>query len=140
MSVVRALVQLSLLAACGATSFVSVQAYMVAKEEIRSENGSQVPDVSKLSDNGDPTKDMSPIIPTAKYAVSALDMPGKKAALAVPAKKVAAAAPMKPAKIARLKKAPMQLASFNQEEQPRAYGYASEPAPPRAAGIFGLFR
>jgi hypothetical protein len=37
------------------------------------------------------------------------------------------------------KKSPMQLASFNQVEQRHAYGYASEPPPPGAAGIFEIF-
>jgi hypothetical protein len=146
MSIIRMLVQVLLLAACGATSFVSAQMYMQAKEQIRSEaRAIQSPPVVKLLDNGDPAKPLSPIIPTAKYAVSALAMPVKKTAALVPVKpaqKVATLHATKLAKVAvaSIKKPPMQLAAFNQVEQRQAYGYASEPPPLRAAGIFEIFR
>lgn len=96
-------------------------------------------------------KPLSPVIPTAKYAVSALAMPVKKTTAASPVKpnksKVAAMQVAKSVKkIAAVrppKNAPMQLGSFPQPEQPRAYGYAygyaSEPEP-RASSIFGTFR
>lgn len=118
---------------------------MAAKEQISYETDATKPAAVKLSDNGDATKAMSPIFPTAKYAVSALAMPVKKtAAVSVkPTQKVATVQATKPAKrvVAQASKhGPMQLASFNQSEQAQAYGYASEPAPPRAAGIFGMFR
>lgn len=148
MSIVRTLVQVSLLAACGATSFVSAQVYMAAKEEIRSETPAKsAPTTVQLLDNGDETRPLSPIMPTAKYAVSALAMPIKKTAAVSPAKpdkpKVIAVQAAKPvnkvAVIRPAKNAPMQLAAFAQPEQPRVYGYASEPQP-RAASIFGMFR
>lgn len=148
MSIIRTLVQVSLLAACGATSFVSAQVYMAAKEEARSERSAQAaPTTLKLLDNGDETKPLSPVIPTAKYAVSALAMPMKKTAAVSPKSvdkpKVVAVQVAKPVKkvatIQAAKNAPMKLASFAQPEQPRAYGYASEPQP-RAASIFGMFR
>lgn len=148
MSIIRTLVQVSMLAACGATSFVSAQAYMAAKEQVRAEtNATQAPVVTKLSDNGNPKKEMSPLIPTPKYAVSVFAMPAPKAATvtvvaAKPAQRLAVVQrPVKKVATAQTaKRVPIQLASFTQAEQPRAYGYASEPMPPRAAGIFGIFR
>jgi hypothetical protein len=149
MSVIRTLVQVSLLAACGATSFVSAQVYMAAKEEALAEMSVKAmqPTVTS-SDSGNEAKPLSPVIPTAKYAVSALAMPKTPAVspTSINKHKVIAAQATKPAKkvaaIRHAKSAPMQLASFPQPEQPRAYGYAygyaSEPER-RASSLFGPF-
>jgi hypothetical protein len=148
MSIIRTLVQFSLLAACGATSFVSAQVYMAVKEEARAEMSAKAPQTAlRLSDSSDESKPLSPVIPTVKYAVSALAMPVKNtpaiSSKSVKRPKVIAAQATRPAKkvaaIEHAKSAPMQLASFPQPEQPRAYGYGSE-TEQRAASIFGTFR
>ncbi len=63
MTAVRTLVQVSLLAACAATSFVSAQVYMVAKEEMTQPVGSVAnadPIAAVLADSGDLDKAIKP--------------------------------------------------------------------------------
>jgi hypothetical protein len=139
MTALRSLVQISLLAACAATSFVSAQVYVAAKADAQQETAAAKPDAAVvLSDNGDRTKALSPIFPTTKYNLS----PPPAAMAKKPAKTVAAARAAKPAvKVAARPAArmPMQLASYS-SAQPVTYGYAPEAPPPRAAGIFGQIR
>jgi hypothetical protein len=139
MTAIRSLVQVSLLAACAATSFVSAQVYVAVKEDVQQQTQAAKPDqTAALSDNGDRTKALSPIFPTTKY-----NLPPPPTAMAKkPAKTFAAARAAKPAvKVAARPAArmPMQLAAYS-SPQPVTYGYAPEAPQPRAAGIFGHIR
>jgi hypothetical protein len=142
MTAIRSLVQISLLAACAATSFVSAQVYVAAKADAQQEVAAKSDAPVVLADNGDRTKALSPIFPTTKY-----NLPPPPASMAKkPAKTVAAARVAKPsvkpaAKVAARPAAgkPMELAAYT-SPQPVTYGYAPEAPQPRAAGIFGSIR
>ena len=144
MSVTRELIRISAIAACAAASFVFVQIYFTATEELAQETASSVAAETTvaLADNGDPSKPLSPIYPAtpAKYL---LNVPPHESSVKKPAKTIVAVHRTKPTIRVASRPAnhmPMQLMASTQEE-PRssAYGYASEPTP-RAAGIFGMFR
>jgi hypothetical protein len=150
MTVVRKLTRISVLVACAATAFGFVQVYYTAQEEFaqETESAANVEAPVKLADNGDPTKELSPIFP-ATPGKNLLNVPPPAASLkakhaktkAKHAKTVVAARRVKtPVRMAsRVEKhMPMQLASSNQDEQHVSYGYAPEQKP-RAAGIFRLF-
>jgi hypothetical protein len=129
MTVIRALVQVSLLIACAATSFVSAQVYMSGKEEAQQNTRGAKPDLIalRLSSNGDSTKAMSPIIPTIKYANSAsAPVPVKKPLKTAAAVKASLKVAGYPAS-----KMPMQLASYNSA----VTAYVSEPQVAVRAGV-----
>lgn len=139
MTAIRSLVQVSLIAACAATSFVSAQVYVVAKADAQQQTAAAKLDAATvLADNGDRTKALSPIFPTTKY-----NLPPPPAAMATkPAKTFAAARAVKPAVKVTARPAagrPMELAAYI-TPQPVTYGYAPEAPQPRAAGIFGHIR
>ena len=101
MITIRSLVQTSLVAACVAISFVSVQVYMSAKAEVAPTAAVAPRAVLKavpIAEYGDVTKPMSPIYATTKYT---------QAQLAVPAAKKPAKAKLA---VAAVNKMPMQLA------------------------------
>jgi hypothetical protein len=150
MTVVRKLIRVSALVACGAATFGFVQIYCTAQEEFaqETESASNVEAPVKLADNGDPTKALSPIFP-ATPGKNLLNVPPPAASLnakraktkAKHAKTVVAARRVKtPVRMASrvAKHMPMQLSSSNQDEQRVTQGYAPEQEP-RAAGIFRLF-
>ena len=143
MTVVRKLIRVSALVACGAATFGFVQIYCTAQEEFaqETESGANVEAPVKLADNGDPTKALSPIFP-ATPGKNLLNVPPPAASLNAKHAKTAIAArrlktPVRMASRAA-KHMPMQLSSSNQDEQRVTHGYAPEQEP-RAAGIFRLF-
>src|SRR5665647_657388 len=144
MSVTRGLIRISAITACAAASFVFVQIYFTATEELAQETASSVPAETAiaLADNGDPWKSLSPIYPAtpAKYL---LKVPPHESSVKKPAKTIVAVHRTKPTIRVASRPAnhmPMQLTDSAQDEPgSNAYSYAAEPAP-RAAGIFGMFR
>lgn len=142
MSVTREIIRALALAACAAASFVFVQIYFTAKEELAQETASSLPTHTSavLADNGDLSKPLSPIFP-ATPAKSLLNVSPHERSVRKPAKTIVAARRIKPTVRLASRPAthlPMQLIASNHNEPSSvAYGYASEPTP-RAAGIFGI--
>jgi hypothetical protein len=147
MSVTREIIRASALAACAAASFVFVQIYFTAKEELAQETASSLPTHTSavVADNGDLSKPLSPIFPATPAksfpAKSLLNVPPHERSVRKPAKSIVAVRPIKPTVRLASRPAthlPMQLIASNRDEPSSvAYGYASEPTP-RAAGIFGI--